>query len=78
MKKDLESLLGAFTTEGFKVGDLVITGEIHRITSLDSCGGVEVSTLLPKCSVCKGECKHHRIMDAGHGQQKFMKLKEGY
>ena len=71
-----------------KVGDLVITAEIHRVTHIstaDECGpydknkrtNIFVTNVKPQCGSCKSsKCKHERVMTVGWGQQCIQKIIE--
>ena len=63
-----------------KVGDLVMTAEIHRITKIDKqCKGertdIRVVDVRPQCGTCgKHTCKHEHFMWLGWGQHKIAKI----
>ena len=77
-KGQLMRLLSAFTLEGIKPGDLVITAEIHRVVKRFGShkGSWAVVDVHPVCGTCKTrKCFHERIMHEGYGQQGIMKLR---
>jgi hypothetical protein len=62
-----------------KVGDLVITAEMHRVTGINSDGSVEVITVKPKCEYCVKHdcnCDHRHHMYVGWGQLGIAKVIE--
>jgi len=86
MKEDIKKLLEKFDTKPkLKIGELVLTAEIHRVVETNWNGEknkVEVIHVFPECKVCKksghDECNGHtaiKSIDSKGGQQVLMKLK---
>lgn len=89
MKNDAKKLRSLFTNRGFKVGDLVLTGEIHRVVAIggkyEMPGSIVVVDVVPECHTCRkwlrkmkkrGECSHQRVMKIrSWGQHAAMKLR---
>jgi hypothetical protein len=70
-----------------KVGDLVITAELHRVEAIGDPergyydrGGktnISVSQVKPQCGACKKQrCEHTRVMTVGWGQHCIAKVLE--
>ena len=83
----MESILvkGDTKLSDLKVGDLVMTAEIGRITKIGSGSrryqdkgtktAIYVVDVKPRCSTCKQKpCNHERIMTIGWGQQECAKI----
>ena len=80
MKKTIKVIMES-KFEDIKKGDLVITGEIHRVVKVFNTEekSFSVVTIKPKCDVCfkhKHKCNHQRVMSLGYGQQSFLKIRK--
>ncbi len=57
-----------------KVGDLVMTAEIHRVAKIKSKSSIVVTDYRPQCEVCGPVCCHESIMNIGWGQHSIAKV----
>ena len=64
--------------EDISEGDLVITGEIHRVVKLfdSQDNSFLVKVVKPECSCLAKICKHTYSMKVGYGQNSFLKILE--
>lgn len=60
-----------------KVGDLVVTGEIHQVKSGPNENGYyRVHIISRSCGCGRKDCDHTRVMRPGWGQQRFVCVRE--
>jgi hypothetical protein len=58
-----------------KVGDIVMTGELHVVREIRGKNWIAVTQLKPQCGCCKSKrCGHQYIKSIGWGQQSVLKV----
>jgi len=73
------SVMANTKVSDLKVGDLVMTAEMHHVTGINSDGSVEVITVKPNCEYCVKHdcnCDHRHHMYVGWGKLGIAKVIE--